>query len=186
MKNKKIIIQGKNISLKLIEDSDIQDYYKSGFESIDEEVQWYTGTKHAATKEEIESYVHRIVEDDSRYDFLIINLEGQIIGESVINEIDENARCANFRIALFKSQCCGQGIGSEAIRLTLQFGFEKLKLHRIELEVFSFNTRAYAAYSNAGFVEEGRRREAEFIGGRYWDVFIMGILHHEYKEKVLV
>src|SRR5690606_32167510 len=113
---------------------------------IDEEVQRYTGTKHIASEEEIRTYVHRIIEDDSRYDFLIINSEDEIIGESVINEIDSDTRCANFRICLFKSENCGQGIGAEAIQLTLKFGFEKLNLHRVELEVFSFNNRAYAAY----------------------------------------
>ena len=54
---------------------------------------------------------------------------------------DIDNRSANFRIALFNSKNCGQGIGREAIDMTLQFGFEKLNLHRIEieLEVFSFN-----------------------------------------------
>lgn len=183
MKTKKILIKGRDISLRLITTKDIPQYYKNGFESIDEEVQRYTGTKHIASEEEIRTYVHRIIEDDSRYDFLIINSEDEIIGESVINEIDSDTRCANFRICLFKSENCGQGIGAEAIQLTLKFGFEKLNLHRIELEVFSFNNRAYAAYCRAGFIEEGRRREAEFIDGQYCDVIIMGILHHEYSDN---
>lgn len=180
MKSKDIIIHGKNISLHLIKREDILQYYKSGFESVDEEVQRYTGTKHTPTEEQIRAYVEKIVDDDSRYDFLVINSEGQIIGESVLNEIDADTMCANFRIALFKNEYFGQGIGTEATQMTLQFGFEKLNLHRIELEVFSFNKRAYAAYRRAGFVEEGRMREAELINGQYCDVIIMGILHDEY------
>lgn len=182
MKSKSITIYGKHISLQLMKYEDISQYYKNGFESPDQEVQRYTGTKHIATEEEIRAYVEHIVEDDSRYDFLIISSEGQIIGESVINEIDADNRCANFRIALFKNEYCGQGIGTEAIQMTLEFGFEKLNLHRIELEVFGFNKRAYAAYRRAGFIEEGRKREAEFIDGQYCDVIIMGILHDEYSN----
>ena len=49
MINESIIIHGKNISLRLIENIDASQYYKSGFESIDEEVQRYTGTKHTVT-----------------------------------------------------------------------------------------------------------------------------------------
>lgn len=183
MKDKNIIIPGKNISLRLITHKDICEYYKRGFQSPDKEVQRYTGTKNVVTKEQIRIYVEGIIEDDSRYDFLIINLDGEIIGESVINEIDFYNRCANFRIALFKSEDCGQGIGTEAIEMTLKFGFKELNLHRIELEVFSFNERAYAAYCGAGFIEEGRRRKAELINGEYYDVIIMGILHEEYKGK---
>lgn len=182
MKNTSIQIKGKSISLRLIKIDDIHEYYKNGFEIIDEEVQKFTGTNHVPTKEDIENYVKRIVEDDSRYDFLIIDSENQIIGESVINEIDADSNSANFRIAIFNSANFGKGIGTEAIQMTLQFGFEKLNLHRIELEVFSFNKRAYASYRKTGFVEEGRRREAVFINGEYHDAIIMGILHNEFDK----
>lgn len=180
MKNNNILIQGKNVSMRPITIEDIPNYYKSGFQSIDSEMQRLTGTKHTATEDEITAYVNRIVKDDSRYDFLIINSEGQIIGESVINEIDSDTKIANFRICIFKSNNFGNGVGSEVIPMTLKFGFEELKLHRIELEVFSFNKRAYRAYLRAGFIEEGRMREAELIDGEYCDVIIMGILRNEY------
>ncbi len=180
MKNQNIVIQGENISLRLIKSSDIPEYYKCAFETPDEEVQLYTGTTHIPKEEEVREYVNRIVEDDSRYDFLIISSKGEIIGESVINEIDNYNNSAHFRIALFKSENCGQGIGAEAIQMTLQFGFKELNLHRIELEVFSFNERAYRAYYRAGFIEEGRRRDAIFINDKYYDVIIMGILHNEF------
>lgn len=183
MKNNNILLQGRNISLRLITTKDISDYFKSGFQSIDEETQRCTGTKHIPTVEDITAYVNRIVQDDLRYDFLMIDSEGQIIGESVINEINPDTGCANFRIGIFKSENFGHGIGSEAIAMTIKFGFEELNLHRIELEVFSFNERAYRAYRRAGFIEEGRLREAELIDGQYCDVTIMGILHDDYIKK---
>lgn len=184
MKQKNIEIRGKNISLRLININDIPEYFKKGFETIDEEVQKYTGTNYVPTKEDIKNYVEGIVEDDSRYDFLIIDYENQIIGESVINEIDNENNSANFRIAIFKSINFGRGIGTEAIQMTLKFAFEKLNLHRIELEVFSFNKRAYASYQKSGFVEEGRRRKAVLINGEYHDAIIMGILREEYIHMV--
>lgn len=180
MKNNNIEIYNENITLRLIKSIDIPEYYKSGFESMDEEVRLFTGSKGSATEEQIITYVERIVKENSRYDFLIINSKDQIIGESVLNEIDFDTKSASFRIALFKGEYFGKGIGSEAIKMTLQFGFEKLNLHRIELEVFSFNKRAYTAYRNAGFVEEGRKRDGKFINGEYCDVIIMGILQNEY------
>lgn len=183
MKYKNIVIQGEKVTLRLMKNSDIPEYYRSGFQAPDEEVQFFTGTMNSPTEDEIRAYVEKITEDDTRYDFLIINSKGEIIGESVINEIDEKLRCAHFRIALFKSENCGRGMGSEAIRMTLQFGFEKLNLHRIELEVFSFNQRAYQAYLRTGFREEGRKRDAVLIKGQYHDVIIMGILQHEFISR---
>lgn len=180
MKKKNILISGEEINLRLISKLDIGEYYKSGFQSIDEEAQLYTGTKYIPTEELITLYVNRIIEDKSRYDFLIINQEGKIIGESVINEIDTDNMSGHFRISLFDSENFGKGIGTKATKMTLKFGFEELNLHRIELEVFSFNVRGFSMYKKVGFVEEGRKREAVLIKGKYYDIINMGILKEEF------
>lgn len=178
-----LIIEGKIIDLKLIEEKDIDNYYEKGFSFFDEEIMRCTGTKNNPSKDQISNYISRIVKDEDRYDFLILNKDKEIIGESVLNEIDREINSCNFRICLFKKEDCGKGLGKEAIELTINYGFEKLNLNRIELEVFDFNNRAYKAYKNCGFIEEGRKREAEIIDGKYWDIIIMSILRKEYSEK---
>ena len=82
------------------------------------------------------------------------------MGESVLNEIDWDLRKANFRIAIFHPEECGKGIGSWAIENTLEFAFQEINLHRVELDVFSFNPRAIRAYEKAGFQREGVLRDA--------------------------
>ena len=49
-------------------------------------------------------------------------------------------------------------------------------LHRIGLKVFAHNERAIACYAACGFVEEGREREAAYVGGAWRDDVIMGVL----------
>ncbi|WP_081712208.1 GNAT family N-acetyltransferase [[Clostridium] dakarense] len=44
--------------------------------------------------------------------------------------------------------------------MTRDFAFKKLNLHRLELDVFSFNHRAEKAYACAGFKREGILRDA--------------------------
>ena len=63
------------------------------------------------------------------------------IGEVVFNEYDEVTNSVNFRILLSES-CCNKGVGTEAISLFVQYGMEKLELHKISLEVFCLNPRA--------------------------------------------
>jgi RimJ/RimL family protein N-acetyltransferase len=77
----------------------------------------------------------------------------------------------------------GQGLGADAVRVIVRFGFEEMGLHRIQLGVYSFNTRAIAAYEKLGFVEEGRRREVALHGGRYYDEVIMAILASEHSAR---
>jgi RimJ/RimL family protein N-acetyltransferase len=74
----------------------------------------------------------------------------------------------------------GKGFGSEALGLMVGFGFRELGLNRIQLEVFAYNARAIRAYEKAGFVHEGRRRQAAFHDGRFHDSLTMAILAEDW------
>ena len=65
--------------------------------------------------------------------------------------------------------------------MTRGFAFEKLHLHRLELDVFSFNPRAEKAYLKAGFKREGVLRDAVKDGDNYADDILMAILEDEWK-----
>ena len=56
-----------------------------------------------------------------------------------------------------------------------------LKLHRLELDVFSFNHRAQRVYEKAGFQVEGVRKDAIMDGKQYADDIIMAILEDEWR-----
>ncbi len=75
-----------------------------------------------------------------------------------------------------------KGYGTEVIGLLLRHGFTTLNLHRIYLRVFQNNKRAIRAYEKAGFIHEGRQRQAEFQDGKYLDVILMSVLKDEWKE----
>ncbi|MDF2885130.1 MAG: N-acetyltransferase [Clostridiaceae bacterium] len=182
MKLKNLILNGEQIDLKLITKQDIERYFEAGFKENDEDINYYTGSKEEFTKEMIENYVCKIIDDKTRYDFLIENKSNMVLGEVVINDIEEDSRNFNFRICLFKSSMCGSAYGTEAIKLVLKFAFEEMHLHRVELEVYSFNIRAQKAYYKVGFVKEGVKREGELINGRYCDVIIMSILERDYNQ----
>lgn len=103
------------------------------------------------------------------------------IAETVINEIDRKLRCANFRIGLFHGTQRGKGISTWATEVTRDFAFEQLGLHRLELDVYSFNPRAERAYAKAGFKREGVLRDAVLDGGQYADDILMAILEEEWR-----
>ena len=54
-----------------------------------------------------------------------------------------------------------------------------MNLQRIELDVFDTNPRAKRAYEKVGFVVEGTRRRAQFVGGRYVESHVMSLLAEE-------
>lgn len=117
---------------------DAAGYFEQNFCPLDQEVVRLTGCKEEFTKDEVVSFFMKSLKDDERYFFLIIAPDGSIIGESIINEIDWDLRCANFRIALFHSIERGKGIGTWATELTRDFAFEKLKLIKIQKTNFYY------------------------------------------------
>jgi RimJ/RimL family protein N-acetyltransferase len=72
-----------------------------------------------------------------------------------------------------------KGIGSRMVREVLKVGFEELRLHRIELVVFDFNTAAISCYEKAGFRTEGLLRDIVRVGGVYWNWRAMSVLEGE-------
>ena len=167
--------------IRLAKIQDATNYYEQNFCPLDKEVARLTGSKEVYTKEEVENFFLRSLEDDDRYFFLIIAPNGRIIGESIINEIDWNLRSANFRIGLYQLTERGKGIGTWATEATRDFAFEKLRLHRLELDVYSFTPRAEKVYLKAGFKREGVLRDAIMDGNEYADDILMSILEDEWK-----
>lgn len=169
-------------TIRLAEKWDAEAYYTQNYCPLDKEVARLTGCKESFTKEEVVSFFLRSVEEDDRYFFLILSPDGQIIGESVINEIDWDLRCANFRIAIFHPAQRGKGIGTWATEVTRDFAFAQLKLHRLELDVYSFNPRGEKAYLKAGFKREGVLRDAVLDGNQFADDILMAMLESDWRK----
>lgn len=117
----------------------------------DETLRYLTGTTATFSIEQIEQHILSIQADPSRFDFAICLNSGEIIGECSILDIEAELKQAGFRISMRALPWTGQGYGTEAIACIIRFCFEELRLHQLELEVFSHNERAIAAYKKVGF-----------------------------------
>lgn len=100
-----------------------------------------------------------------------------------LHSLDPVNRRARYAVGLFDRAAWGHGLGTEATRLVLAFGFETLYLHRIDLRVPAYNERAIAAYRRSGFVIEGVERESVLVAGEWHSDVIMSILEHEYRRE---
>jgi len=106
-----------------------------------------------------------------------------LIGSVELRKFSAEARSCDVGILVGDPAYRGAGYGTEAMRLACRFAFEEMGLERIELGTYEFNTRAMKSYEKLGFVVEGRRRRAAYIGGRYYDTIEMGLLRDEYLES---
>ncbi|WP_308167424.1 GNAT family N-acetyltransferase [Catellatospora tritici] len=126
-----------------------------------------------------EWYTTRNAQTD-RLDLAVVDLAGgECVGEMVLNKWDPDNLCCTFR-TLIGPGGRDRGLGTEAIRMFIGYGFEQLRLHRISLEVFAFNPRARRVYEKVGFVAEGVLRDALRFDGQWIDATVMSILAPEW------
>jgi RimJ/RimL family protein N-acetyltransferase len=116
--------------------------------------------------------------DPSAYRWAI-EYEGHCIGSAGLL-VDPDQHCASYTVGLFVAALRGRGVGREATRLALAWGFDVLGLHRIQLEVLATNSRAIRCYVACGFRQEGVRREAQLYPDGWKDFIVMGLLQSEY------
>ncbi len=109
----------------------------------------------------------------------------KLIGSCSIDGINNISRTATLGIFIGDYVARNKGYGTEVIKLLLDFGFNYLNLHSIQLHVMAFNKIAIRCYEKCGFKEVGRRREAYYLNGKYYDIITMDILKKEFKEETI-
>ena len=172
--------ESRSVYVRPVKKEDMKSFYKA---AQDEEIRYMTGTRHVFTMDQLYEHYERIIQDETRFDFAIcLRDNDELLGYLSIVEIDRENQKAGFRIALHSRGHLNKGYGTEAVRLALKFAFETLKLNRLQLEVFSHNSRALRAYEKAGFKREGIIRQSLFLNNQYSDEIIMGMLKKEYEE----
>lgn len=132
-------------------------------------------TKKATIKSERE-WFKRYRKNPTKKFFTIIE-SGKPIGIVGLTKIDKANRNAEVFIMIGEDSARGKGYGTQAVRQLIDFGFGKLKLHRIFLYVYADNKAAIGCYKAAGFRKEGILRDRALFGKRYRDEVIMSILN---------
>ncbi len=108
----------------------------------------------------------------------VIEAEKAVIGECQVHTIDDYSLNCHLGISIRRDRW-GNGYGTDAVRVLLDYAFTYLRMHKVCLEVLAHDQRAVRAYANAGFVEEGRFREHSWHRGSYRDLLRMATLRAE-------
>ena len=105
------------------------------------------------------------------------------VGTAGLLAISHAHGTAEFAIALGERR--GQGLGTEATRLVLDFAFHVLHLRNVLLETLAWNAAGLAAYERAGFRRIGARRGARISRGQPTDVVLMDAVPEDFGASVL-
>ena len=113
----------------------------------------------------------------------VIDVGGAVVGRCAVSDIDQQSRNASIGLTIATVHRA-KGYGRDAVRLLLDYGFNKRNLHRMQLETLATNDRAQRAYLACGFVEEGRLREHAYARGQFVDVVVMSVLRSSGSPQV--
>jgi len=107
---------------------------------------------------------------------------GDLIGTCGFHHWDQSRRRAEVSYDL-SPRYWGQGYMREALQAVLRYGFEKMRLHRIEALVDPRDTRSQNLLYGLGFKMEGVLRDHDFIKDRFQDDMVFALLEGEWKKQ---
>ncbi len=105
------------------------------------------------------------------------------IGFVGLSNISKQNRNADLFIEIGEDEYRGKGIGKIAMNWIIEYGFNKLKLHKINLGVIKKNIPAVTLYKALGFVIEGNMKEEVFYNGEFYDFLSMAMFNKNQNKK---
>jgi RimJ/RimL family protein N-acetyltransferase len=144
---------------------------------FDPEVIRYSQTKfhHFRGPHDVASWFFETLRDPKVFQWGILDEAGdKLIGYAGISALNTVDRNGEFFILIGDKSYWRRGVATRVTPQIVEWGFTQLGLHRVFLTASSDNPGALKAYEKAGFVLEGRMKDAFFRAGKFSDKIIMG------------
>jgi ribosomal-protein-serine acetyltransferase len=162
--------------------------YEAASESIADIYPWMPWGHPGYALEESEQWVQICLTDREAkraYDFVVHDQEtGKFLGAVALNQIHPFHQFANLGY-WERSSCAGQGIAVTAVRMCARFGFEELRLKRIEIVTAVGNRRSQRVAEKSGATREGILRNRLKVGDVWQDAMMFSLVPEDF-EAVLV
>lgn len=139
------------------------------------------------TKEDVDSWFNDILEDNKNLSLgIFLNGSEQLIGYAGICNISNSNKSGEYFIFIGDKSVWGKGIGAEVTKQVLKIAFLEKRFNRLMLTVSEPNIGGVKAYQKAGFISEGKHRQACFRDGKFHDKLIMSVLKEDYFQTIKI
>ncbi len=175
-------LEGERILLRRIRHADAEDMYEySRLEEVTRYLLWSPHPNPEHTKNYI-AYLQSEYRDGRLYDWAIVLKEsGKMIGTVGFPTIRATDSAAEIGYVLNPAYH-HRGYAREAVRLIIDFAFQKLALHRIEARCFRENDASRRLLLDLGFRFEGRARDGLRIKGKFETIDSFAILTDDWSH----
>jgi len=163
---------GDNFSMRKnwISDEKIQSLYSEPTYNTEEEV-----------KELLDKYIGSYDKEDY-YRWAIIEKESnECIGQIAYFLVDNKNHFAEIEYCIGSDYQC-KGYATEATKAVIDYGFNKMNLHKVQICTKTINIPSKRVIEKCGFTYEGTLRDYFFYKGGYVGRLFFSILRDEYKK----
>lgn len=130
---------------------------------------------HPYTLKDAENFIEFVQTKKSR-EIFAIEFEGKLVGFGGVHLQEDIYRKSGEIGYWLGEDFWGKGIGTEAVKLLVKYGFEELELIRIFAGVFEHNLGSMRILEKVGFEKEGISRKAVIKNGKILDEHRYAIL----------
>lgn len=118
-----------------------------------------------------------LIQQQKEISFAIL-YEQQVVGRIGLHHLNMLNRSGAIGYWLIK-EAEGKGIVTKSCKAIINYGFNELGLHRIEIKAAVDNLRSQAVPEKLNFRREGVLRQAELVNNEFLDLILYSILRHE-------
>ena len=176
-------IVGEKIYLRGLERADLEGAYFDWLN--DREVtKFLESGRFPSTKEAMEEYYNNTALSNNNAMFAVVDKKAdKHIGNIKLGPVNWITRIASLGIMIGDKESWGKGYGTEAIRLVLDYAFNRLNLHKVTAGIAAIHKASIKAFEKAGFTIEGHAKSQFYLDGEYSDSLYLGITREDYLEK---
>ena len=153
----------------------------------DPKVQGMYGEPVYETKEEITGLLKKYIEAYEKQDIyrwaIILKESKECIGQIAFFMVNSQNHFAEIEYCIGR-QFQKRGLATEATQAVIDYGFEKINLHKVQICHRQGNEASERVIKKCGFRYEGALRDFFFIEGHYKDRLYYSILKNERKDRV--
>lgn len=144
---------------------------------------WLPWVRNTGTPDDVLEFIRQVTPRCDSGDELHATIwkDGQIVGSIGHHPVDWAARSSAIGYWLDAAQQ-GQGIITRCCHTLLDYLFDELHLHRVEIRCAIGNIRSCLVPKRLGFIREGVLRHGEFGSQGWLDLVVWSILEHEWRK----
>lgn len=186
MQEKKLIIinrcpkiTGKSIYLRSFTENDISRRYINWLN--DPQVNVFLSTRNIKQNyKSVQNYIKSFIKcSDKLLLGIFLKKTNLHIGNITFCPIDWKNNFSALGICIGDKKYWHKGLAREALIIAIEFGFNQLKLHRLEAGINSMNKTSLKLFQSLGFKKEGILRQREKMHNTYINGIYLGLLESE-------